>query len=72
MDVRSKVYTYHTSVAWTAQRKGVISYAGKPDLQIAPPPEFKGHDGIWLPEDLANCLVSNSMKAKVSLEATIR
>lgn len=27
MDVRSKVYTYHTSVKWTEQRKGVISCA---------------------------------------------
>jgi peroxiredoxin-like protein len=144
MDVRSKVYTYHTSVKWTEQRKGVISCAGKPDIQVATPPEFKGHADIWSPEDLfvasaniclmttflsvadraglafssyeslaegrlelvdgkfqftairlkptitltmssdadkakeliekaeANCLISNSMKAKVSLEATIR
>jgi peroxiredoxin-like protein len=144
MDVRSKVYTYRTAVTWTEQRKGVISCAGKPDVQVATPPEFKGHDGIWSPEDLfvasaniclmttflsvaeraglaftsyesaaegklelvdgkfqftaitlkpvitlpaggdaskakeliekaeANCLISNSMKAKVSLEPTIR
>ena len=52
MEVRSKVYTYHTSVKWTEQRKGVISCAGKPDIQIATPPEFKGHEGIWSPEDL--------------------
>jgi len=52
MEVRSKVYTYHTSVKWTEQRKGVISSAGKPDIQVATPPEFKGHDGIWSPEDL--------------------
>ena len=52
MDVRSKVHTYHTSVKWTEQRKGVISCAGKPDIQVATPPEFKGHEGIWSPEDL--------------------
>lgn len=144
MEVRSKVYTYHTTIRWTEQRKGVISCAGKPDIQVATPPEFKGHEGIWSPEDLfvasaniclmttflavaeraglafssyesaaegklelvdgkfqltaitlkptitlttstdtakameliekaeANCLISNSMKAKVSLEPTIR
>jgi peroxiredoxin-like protein len=144
MDVRSKVYTYHTSVKWTEQRKGVITCAGKPDIQVATPPEFKGHADIWSPEDLfvasaniclmttflavseraglafasyessaegklelvdgkfqftaitlkptitlaasteaakakeliekaeANCLISNSMKAKVTLELTIR
>ena len=52
MEVRSKVYTYHTSIKWTEQRKGVISSAGKPDIQVATPPEFKGHGGIWSPEDL--------------------
>jgi peroxiredoxin-like protein len=144
MDVKPKVYLYHTAVKWTEQRKGVISCAGKPDIQVATPPEFKGHDGIWSPEDLfvasaniclmttflsvaeraglvftsyesaaegklelvegkfqftaitlkptitlpanadvakakeliekaeANCLISNSMKARVSLEPTIR
>jgi peroxiredoxin-like protein len=144
MESKPKVYLYHTAVKWTEQRKGVISCAGKPDVQIATPPEFKGHAGIWSPEDLfvasaniclmttflsvteraglafvsyeceaegklelvdgkfqftaitlkpvitlpaggdaakakeliekaeANCLISNSMKARVSLEATIR
>jgi peroxiredoxin-like protein len=144
MDVKPKVYMYHTAVKWTEQRMGVISCAGKPDIQVATPPEFKGHEGIWSPEDLfvasaniclmttflsvaeraglvftsyesaaegklelvdgkfqftaitlkptitlpanadattakeliekaeANCLISNSMKAKVSLEPTIQ
>ena len=52
MDVRPKVYTYQTSVKWTEQRKGIGSVVGKPDLQVATPPEFKGHEGIWSPEDL--------------------
>lgn len=52
MDVRSKVYMYQTTVKWTEQRKGIILCAGKPDVQVATPPEFKGHEGIWSPEDL--------------------
>jgi peroxiredoxin-like protein len=52
MDVRSKVYTYRTSVRWTERRLGLISSPGKPDIQVATPPEFKGHEGIWSPEDL--------------------
>ncbi|HEY7533376.1 MAG TPA: OsmC family protein [Nitrospiraceae bacterium] len=52
MDVRSKVYLYHTTVRWTEQRKGTISCTGKPDVAVATPPEFKGHEGIWSPEDL--------------------
>lgn len=52
MESKSKVYLYQTSVRWTEQRKGMISYAGKPDVQVATPPEFKGHENIWSPEDL--------------------
>ena len=52
MEHKSKVYLYQTAVKWTEQRKGVITCAGKPDVQVATPPEFKGHDGIWSPEDL--------------------
>lgn len=52
MDVRPKVYTYQTTLAWTEQKKGVGSVKGKPDVLIATPPEFKGHEGIWSPEDL--------------------
>ncbi|OGP34038.1 MAG: osmotically inducible protein OsmC, partial [Deltaproteobacteria bacterium GWC2_65_14] len=26
--------------------------AGKPPVEVATPPEFKGHEGIWSPEDL--------------------
>ena len=52
MDVRSKVYTYRTAVKWTEQKKGTITCEGKPDIQVATPPEFKGHEGIWSPEDL--------------------
>jgi peroxiredoxin-like protein len=52
MDVRSKVYHYQTKVAWTEHRKGMMSCEGKPDVEVATPPEFKGHEGIWSPEDL--------------------
>ncbi|HRC24768.1 MAG TPA: OsmC family protein, partial [Nitrospira sp.] len=46
------VYTYRTAVKWTEQKKGTITCEGKPDIQVATPPEFKGHEGIWSPEDL--------------------
>lgn len=52
MEQKSKVYLYQTAVKWREQRKGVISCAGKPEVQVATPPEFKGHEGIWSPEDL--------------------
>ena len=52
MEVKSKRYTYRTAVRWSEQKKGVISSAGKADVQVATPPEFKGHEGMWSPEDL--------------------
>ncbi len=52
MESKHKVYLYQTAVKWTEQRKGLISCAGKPDVQVATPPEFKGHENIWSPEDL--------------------
>jgi len=52
MEQKSKVYMYQTEVKWTEQRKGIMSCAGKPDVQVATPPEFKGHEDIWSPEDL--------------------
>ncbi|MEI6386866.1 MAG: OsmC family protein [Spirochaetota bacterium] len=52
MEVRSKNYTYRTSVAWSGEKRGVVACEGKPDLAVATPPEFKGHPGIWSPEDL--------------------
>jgi peroxiredoxin-like protein len=52
MEVRSKIYTYRTAVTWTERKIGVMTSPGKPDIQVATPPEFKGHEGIWSPEDL--------------------
>lgn len=52
MEQKSKMYMYQTAVKWTEQRKGVMSCVGKPEVQVATPPEFKGHEGIWSPEDL--------------------
>jgi len=52
MEVRSKAYTYRTSLKWTERKMGLLYSPGKPELQVATPPEFKGHEGIWSPEDL--------------------
>lgn len=47
-----KVYLYPTRVKWDGERKGTAEVFGKPPLAVAAPPEFKGHPGIWSPEDL--------------------
>ncbi len=52
MEVRSKTYTYKTSLRWEGEKRGTISTPGKTDISVATPPEFKGPEGIWSPEDL--------------------
>lgn len=52
MEVRTKIYIYRTSLKWTERKMGMLSSPGKPNVQVSTPPEFKGHEGIWSPEDL--------------------
>ena len=52
MTIRAKSYSYPTSVQWIGEKKGTMTVAGKPSVEVATPPEFKGHEGIWSPEDL--------------------
>jgi organic hydroperoxide reductase OsmC/OhrA len=47
----SQLPLYYTSeVIWTGDKKGRLSSPGLPELQVATPPEFDGHEGIWSPE----------------------
>jgi organic hydroperoxide reductase OsmC/OhrA len=54
MEIKAKPKTFHyqVGVRWSREKRGVLSVAGKPDLEVASPPEFRGHPGIWSPEDL--------------------
>ncbi len=45
-------YFYETEIEWTGERKGNLRAPGLPTLEVATPPEFKGHAGIWSPEHL--------------------
>ena len=58
---KPKSWRYENTVRWQGEKKGVLSAAGKPDIQMATPPEFRGHPDIWTPEDLfvasVNCCI---------------
>ena len=43
MEARPKEYKYKVDAIWHAERKAFLSAEGKPPLQVATPPEFKGH-----------------------------
>ena len=45
-------YTYRTDVDWTGERKGRLTSPELAEMEVAAPPEFKGHAGIWTPEHL--------------------
>lgn len=45
-------YKYNTNLEWTQEKKGIIRSKDKIDIEVACPPEFGGHQGIWSPEDL--------------------
>ena len=50
--VKSKMFRYGVQVRWKSEKRGVLLSEGKPELEVASPPEFKGHPGVWTPEDL--------------------
>jgi organic hydroperoxide reductase OsmC/OhrA len=52
MDWEPVRYRYATSLRWTGEHKGDLSCEGKPTINVACPPEWGGHPGIWSPEDL--------------------
>lgn len=47
-----RIFHYAATARWSGERRGVLASAGKPDMAVASPPEFKGHPGVWTPEDL--------------------
>ena len=49
---KSKKFIYRTSVSWIEEKKGLLCSPGKPSIEVSTPPEFRGHEGIWTPEEL--------------------
>lgn len=50
--VRHKSFTYRTSLDWVGGRAGIAASPGKASFRVSSPPEFKGEEGVWTPEDL--------------------
>lgn len=43
---------FKTKYRQTSGNQGIAELDGRPSLEIAPPPAFKGPEGFWSPEDL--------------------
>jgi organic hydroperoxide reductase OsmC/OhrA len=60
--VRPKEFHFPLSVEWVGERRVAAHVEGKPAIEIAPPPVFRGTDpSAWSPEDFfvaaaASCL----------------
>jgi peroxiredoxin-like protein len=48
----STPFYYETRVEWVGEKRGQLRSATLPDLEVATPPEFKGHENTWSPEHL--------------------
>ena len=60
--IKDKKFTYKTTVTWKEEMKGFLCSFGKETIEISTPPEFKGHEGIWTPEDLFVASVNACIK----------
>ncbi len=47
-----KTFRYSADLAWTGARNGRASAAGKADIAVGSPPDFRGEEGVWSPEHL--------------------
>ena len=50
---------YRTEVEWARERMGELRAPTLPNIQVAAPPEFKGHENTWTPEHLFVAAVSS-------------
>jgi organic hydroperoxide reductase OsmC/OhrA len=49
---RSKAFRFSTELEWLSGRAALLRGDGKPELRVAPPPEFRGEAKVWSPEHL--------------------
>ena len=57
--VKPKVFQYRVQVRWEREKIGLLQIPEKPPLEVASPPEFRGHPGYWSPEDLLVAAVNS-------------
>jgi organic hydroperoxide reductase OsmC/OhrA len=47
-----KSFRYKAKTTWSSARRGTLAAAGKPNVSVGSPPEFKGDGNVWAPEEL--------------------
>jgi len=47
-----KSFRYKANTSWSSARRGTLAAAGRPNIVVGSPPEFKGAGDVWAPEEL--------------------
>lgn len=47
-----KSFRFKTGLVWKSPQRGALASAGKPEITVGSPPEFRGFPDNWSPEDL--------------------
>jgi organic hydroperoxide reductase OsmC/OhrA len=47
-----KSFHYKAKTTWSPARRGILAAAGRPNIVVGSPPEFKGEGDVWAPEEL--------------------
>jgi organic hydroperoxide reductase OsmC/OhrA len=47
-----KSFRFRAKTTWSSARRATLSAAGKPNVVVGSPPEFKGEPDNWAPEEL--------------------
>ena len=50
--IEPAVYYYATEIEWSSERAGLLHGSNLPAIVFGAPPEFKGREGQWSPEQL--------------------
>ena len=47
-----KTFRYQNDLTWKSGLRGTVASPGKHEVVVGSPPEFKGEEGLWSPEEL--------------------
>jgi len=57
-----KTFRYQNHLTWKSGLRGTMVSPGKHEVVVGSPPEFKGEEGLWSPEELLVGAVNTCLK----------
>jgi len=52
-------FIFRTTLEWKEDKKGTLHNSQKFPIEVSTPPEFKGPEGYWSPEELFLCSINS-------------